>query len=132
MSCIIFFLWIYKASRYFFFKIQFTPVTAFGQILELLEILNWIIELWNVVIDIDKKSFVIWCDQIPLFSIFLGFILKDALFWLWTRSFASCLHCCLIQDHLTFDNFLLVVVLWYRHNRDVCLNFSWSNDVPKY
>ena len=38
------------------------------------------LELWYVVIDIDEKSFVIWWDQIPYFSIFLGFILKDALF----------------------------------------------------
>ena len=68
-------------------------------------------EIWHVVIDINDNSFVIWCDQIPFFIIFLGFILKDALFLLWTRSFASCLHCCLIQDHLTSHNLLLVVVL---------------------
>ena len=38
------------------------------------------LELWYVVIDIDKKSFVILCDQITFFSIFLGFILNNALF----------------------------------------------------
>ena len=116
-------------TRYYFL-LNYGHFGTFGYF-QLNMLFNWILELWYVVIDIDKKYFVISCDQITFFSIFLGFILNNALFWLWTTSFALCLHCCLIQDHLTSHN-LLVVVLQKRHKREICLNFSWSNDVPKY
>ena len=73
---------------------------------------TWMLDLLYVIIDIDEKSFVILYNQSPFFfSIFWGFILKDALFWLCTRCFASYQHCCLIQGHLTSHNFLLVVAL---------------------
>ena len=95
-------------------------VTILCQILDLLELLdalNWICCLikclnFYMLLYTSKRS-LLWFSVIKFhfFSIFLGFIVKNAFFWLWTRSFAAYPHCCLIQDHLTSHNLLLIVAL---------------------